>query len=148
MTTELVRQTNSWISCQMARLLIIDDDEDDVLLLSEAIENVWPEAVCETSSNNGPWKTLIRISPPTIIFIDAFSSIGQDCLKELQTINQNGEITIVVYTDEYRTSVLAEYKTLGANHILEKNDFEQLKTSLTFLRESFGASAKFVQQED
>lgn len=120
----------------MARLLIIDDDEDDILLLGEAIETVWPEAVCETSSNNGPWKTLIRISPPTIVFIDAFSSIGQDCLKALQAINQNGEITIVVYTDEYRTSVLAKFKTLGADHILEKNDFKQLKSFLTFLRES------------
>ncbi len=119
----------------MLRILIIDDDEDDVLILAEAIKHLWPEAICESSSI-ALWKSLINHPLPTLIFIDAFSSLGRDCLTALMTVIKGDSTTILVYTDESRTSVLEEFKTLGAyDTVLKTGDYEGLKRSLAKLND-------------
>ncbi|WP_276370979.1 hypothetical protein [Chryseolinea sp. H1M3-3] len=119
----------------MIRVLIIDDDEDDVIILVEAINHLWPNASCE-SSTIALWRSLINHLPPTLIFVDAFSSLGKDCLADLITISNRDCTTVLVYSDDSRTSALEEFKMMGAfDIVLKTGDYDELKKSLSRLND-------------
>lgn len=120
------------------KILIIEDDEDDALILTDAIENVWPSASYKILKIHGPWKSHMETieTAPNLIFIDAFSLSGKECLKQLNGIENSDTINIVVYTDESRPREIDEFRRMGADHILMKTgNYGDLKISLAALRD-------------
>ena len=128
------------IKLRNMKILIIDDDGDDTLILSDALDQVWPAATYEIISTRGPWRNHFQTKDtvPNIIFVDAFPLIGKACLTQLNSLSNGRNIKIIVYTDESRPIEIDEFMRLGANQILLKTDnYTELKLSLAALKEEY-----------
>ena len=119
-------------------ILLVDDDPDDCLILSDVIEEVFPESELTCfHDGNKMFKYLEELNPepnkcitPDLIFLDLNMPqiTGQDCLKKIRKKDICKNVPVIIYSTASRPDIIDECYRLGANlYIVKPNDTRKLK---------------------
>ena len=121
------------------RILLIDDDEDDRLFFCEALKEVAPEIICNTTEDGR--KALAKlnnqeIEPPHLIFLDVNMPVmsGWQCLCVLKERDAYKHIPVIMYSTSSHREDINKAQQLGALCFFTKPCvFKELKKSLAIV---------------
>jgi DNA-binding NarL/FixJ family response regulator len=115
-------------------VLIIDDDPEDTSLFREALNELYPHAVCIIAHTcKNIQVSMKNIGEVDIIFIDGhmYPIPGNACLEQLIKIVDRSKTKLVVYSGGVSPTERLELEKIGADHILIKaTSYDLLKSSI------------------
>jgi DNA-binding response OmpR family regulator len=115
-------------------ILIIDDDPEDTSLFCEALNELYPDAICiiaHTCENIHSY--MERIGEMEMIFLDGhmFPVEGKTCLQELLNIVDRTKTKIAIYSGGLSPTEQFELEKIGADYILIKaGNYDELKSGI------------------
>jgi CheY-like chemotaxis protein len=126
-------------------ILLIDDDIDDAEIFSDAIDELALQAeVLHFVDGKQALQTLKenKMPSPDVIFLDINMPqiSGWECLRELKNVAHLGKIPVIMYsTSDFAREGVSPADIGAAAFLTKPSDFEELKTKLTSLLQTFNA---------
>lgn len=117
-------------------ILLADDDFEDREFFTEALKEVSPEAVIQTSNNGVELMDLLQNAPqssPGIIFLDLNMPLkdGYECLDEIKSHNKLKDNVVVIFTTSGIKNDIDMTYEKGANLFVTKpNDYRGLVNTI------------------
>lgn len=114
------------------KILIVDDDQDDRALLSEVIQELYPNLKWTTAGNGEEALQYIQADPqpPTVIFLDLNMPIlnGYEFLRDYIKTDKAKESNIIIYSTSSHPRDREITKGLGASdYLVKQSSFTELK---------------------
>ncbi len=112
-------------------IFYLDDDVDDLFFFKEAAEALG-HMVSTFVSGNEMLRVLEKLPYPDVIFLDVRMPVfeGEEILHVIKKTEAWKNIPIVMISGSYPKSVVRHYLDSGANYMMKKPDFGDMKSAL------------------
>ena len=112
----------------------LDDDVDDLFFFKEAAEALGHDVVTFVNGQE-MLRTLSKAPRPDIIFLDVRMPVfeGEEILHVIKKLEESKNIPVVMISGSYPKSVVQHYLDSGANYMMKKPDFGDMKSALEYV---------------
>lgn len=106
---------------QNVKILIVEDDAADIALIRRRINDVWPDAVIESSTSLGEaYAEHMRLNFNLVLLdLNLPDAYGAKTVEELRRLNR--KVPVVVITGMETDREVSQALKLGANHVVLKS---------------------------
>ena len=112
----------------------LDDDVDDLFFFKEAAETLGHDVITFVNGQE-MLRTLSKKPFPDIIFLDVRMPVfeGEEILQVIKKTEESKNIPVVMISGSYPKSVVQHYLDSGANYMMKKPDFGDMKSALEYV---------------
>lgn len=116
-------------------ILYVDDDPEDIEIFVEAVKECDASINCLVAQNGVKAMDILHADLlPDFIFLDINMPVinGRVILSEIRREKRFNDIPVIMYSTTMNADEIEEYKKMGANHFLAKqNHFQDLCDSIS-----------------